>query len=103
MGFPDDSAREESACKAGDTGDRGLILGLERSPGEGNGNPLQYSCPGESHGQRSLAGHGGLKESDMTELSTSLGQNPSVSYCSQDSNKTSIWFSFWSLISLIHD
>ena len=24
--------------------------------GEGNGNPLQYSCPGKSHGQRSLAG-----------------------------------------------
>ena len=77
MGFPNDSAREESACKAGDTGDTGLILGLERSPREGNGNPLQYSCPGESHGQRSLAGHGGLKESDVTELSTSLGQNPS--------------------------
>ena len=26
------------------TGDAGLIPGLERSPGEGNGNPLQYSC-----------------------------------------------------------
>ena len=31
---------EESACNAGDLG---LIPGLERSPGEGNGNPLQYS------------------------------------------------------------
>src|SRR5574337_664355 len=30
-----------SACNAGDLG---LIPGLERSPGEGNGNPLQYSC-----------------------------------------------------------
>ena len=30
--------------------------GFGRSPGEGNGNPLQYSSPGESHGQRSLAG-----------------------------------------------
>ena len=29
---------------AGDTGDAGLIPGLGRSPGEGNGNPLQYSC-----------------------------------------------------------
>ena len=29
---------------AGDAGDTGLILGLGRSPGEGNGNPLQYSC-----------------------------------------------------------
>ena len=32
---------KESACYAGDTG---LIPGLGRSPGEGNGNPLQYSC-----------------------------------------------------------
>ena len=31
---------------AGDTRDIGLILGSERSPGEGNGNPLQYSCLG---------------------------------------------------------
>ena len=34
---------EESACK---TGDVCLIPGLGRSPGEGNGNPLQYSCLG---------------------------------------------------------
>ena len=31
-------------ASAGDTGDMGLIPGLERSPGGGNGNPLQYSC-----------------------------------------------------------
>ena len=35
---------KESACNAGDTGDAGLIPGLGRSLGEGNGNPLQYSC-----------------------------------------------------------
>ena len=29
---------------AGDEGDAGLICGLGRSPGEGNGNPFQYSC-----------------------------------------------------------
>ena len=40
-GFPHSSAGKESACNAGD---RGLIPGLGRSPGEGNGNPLQYSC-----------------------------------------------------------
>ena len=40
-----------SACNAGDPG---LIPGLGRSPGEGNGNPLQYSCLEKSHGQRSL-------------------------------------------------
>ena len=37
----DDSGDKESACNAGDLG---LIPGSGRSPGEGNGNPLQYSC-----------------------------------------------------------
>ena len=36
---------KESACSAGDAaGAKGLIPGLGRCPGEGNGNPLQYSC-----------------------------------------------------------
>ena len=35
---------KESACNSGDTGDAGLIPVSERSPGEGNDNPLQYSC-----------------------------------------------------------
>ena len=43
MGFPGGSAGKESACNAGDSGDVGLILGSGRSPGVGNGNPLQYS------------------------------------------------------------
>ena len=41
MGFPGSSVGTESACGAGDVG---LIPGLGSSPGEGNGNPLQYSC-----------------------------------------------------------
>ena len=40
MGFPGGSDGEESVCKAGDPG---LIPGSGRSPGEGNGYPLQYS------------------------------------------------------------
>ena len=39
-------AGKESACNTGDTGDVGLIPGSGRSPGEGNGNPPQYSCLG---------------------------------------------------------
>ena len=39
-GFPGGSDDTESACNAGDLG---FIPGLGRSPGEGNGNPLQYS------------------------------------------------------------
>ena len=53
-----------SACNEGDMGS---IPGLGRSPGEGDGNPLQY-FPGESHGLRSLVGYSpqGHKESDTT-------------------------------------
>ena len=41
----------------GDTGDAGLIPGLGRSPGVGNGNPLKYSCLENSMDKRSLAGY----------------------------------------------
>ena len=41
MGFPGGSNGKESACNAGHTG---LIPGMGRSPGEGDGNPFQYSC-----------------------------------------------------------
>ena len=54
MGFPDGSDGKESACNAGDSG---LIPELGRSPGEGNGYPVQYSCLENPHGQRSLVGY----------------------------------------------
>ena len=41
MGFPGDSDGEESACSDGDPGS---VPSLGRSPAEGNGYPLQYSC-----------------------------------------------------------
>ena len=41
MGFPHSSVGKESACNAGDLGS---ITRSGRSPGKGNGNPLQYSC-----------------------------------------------------------
>ena len=67
MGFPGSSVVKNPPANAGDTG---LILESGRSPGKGNGNPLQYSCLREFHGQRSLAGYSpqGRKESDMTEV-----------------------------------
>ena len=49
-GFPGGSDSEESACNAGNLG---LILGSRRSPGEGNGCPLQYSCLGNPMDRRS--------------------------------------------------
>ena len=67
--LPSSSVGKEFACSAGDMGS---IPGLGRSPG-GHGNPLQYSCLKNPHGQRSLAGYSpwGHKELDMSEhLST---------------------------------
>ena len=64
---------KESTCNVEETGDVGLIPGLGRSPGGGYGNPLQYPCLENPHGQRSLVGYSpwSCKELDMTErLST---------------------------------
>ena len=44
MGFTGGAVVKNLPAKAGDTGDSGSISGLGRSLGEGNGNPLQYSC-----------------------------------------------------------
>ena len=63
--FPGISVGKESACSA----DLGSIPGWGRSPGEQNGNPLQYSCmknPMDGGGWWATV-HGVCKESDMTE------------------------------------
>ena len=67
-GFPAGSVVKNLPANAGDAGDLGLIPGLRRSPGVGNGNPL-VSLPGKSKGQRNLAGYSpqGHKETDVTE------------------------------------
>ena len=70
MDSPGVSNSKESTCNARDLDS---IPGLGRSPREGHGNPLQYSCLENPLGQKSLAGYSpwGHKESDMTEqLST---------------------------------
>ena len=63
--FPGGSDSKEYACNEGDSG---LIPGSERSPGEGNDNPLQYSCLGNpmDRGAWQATVHGITKESDMT-------------------------------------
>ena len=62
---------KESACNAGDLG---LISESRRSPGEGNGNPLQDSCLENPmvRGAWRATVHGGLKELGMTERLTVL-------------------------------
>ena len=66
LGYPGSSGGKESACNVGDLG---LIPGLGRSPGGGNGNPLQYSCLEKPCGKRNLEGYSlwGHKELDMAE------------------------------------
>ena len=73
---PSDSNGKESACNAGDLGS--IHSGSGRSPGEGNGNPLQYSCLENPWGQKNLVVYSpwGCKELDLTEqpmLSLSAG------------------------------
>ena len=66
VGFPGSSNGKESACNAGD---QSSIPGLGRSPGEGHGNPFQYSCLENStdRGPGGLYSPWGLTGSDMTE------------------------------------
>ena len=49
-------------------GEPGLIPGSERPPGEGNANPLQYSCLEKSHGERSLADYSPWGAKSQTQL-----------------------------------
>ena len=70
QGFSGGSDGKESACN---TGDPGSVPGLGRSPGEGNGHPLQYSCLEESHGQRSLRVMGSQRVRHDWETNTELG------------------------------
>ena len=66
LGFPGGSD-----CKAPTCNERelGSVPGLEISPGGGHDNPLQDSCLGNPHGQRSQVGYSpwGRKESERTE------------------------------------
>ena len=66
LGFLGGSDSKESACNEVYLGS---IPGLERSPGGRYGDPLQYYCLENPHGQRSLAGNSiwVCKELDMTE------------------------------------
>ena len=70
MDFPGVLVVNKLPANAKDIRDAGWIHGLAISPGEELGNPLQYSCLENPHGQRSLVGYSpwGRKESDRTEV-----------------------------------
>ena len=67
--FPGGSDDKKSACNAED---QGSVPGLGRSPGEGNSNPLQYSCLENPHGQRNLVGYSSWGQKESNSLTVSL-------------------------------
>ena len=68
LGFPSGAVVKNPPANARDTGDAGSIPGSGRSPGGGNGNPLQYSCLENSMDREAWqASPWGPKESDTTE------------------------------------
>ena len=73
---------ENPSANTQDARDAGSIPGSGGSPGEVNSNSLQYSCLGESHGQRSLVGYSqwGRRESNMTG-------NTGTTYCYMKESK----------------
>ena len=64
-------------------GEVGSISGSGRSPGEGNGNPLQSSCLGNpmDRGAWRAIVHGVAKESDMTERMSTLQEKSIIIFC----------------------
>ena len=79
-GFP---ASSKGKLSPRNVGDPGLIPGLRRSPREGNGNPLQYSCLENSMDGGAWQGYSpwGCKELDMTEPAPN---NSNIAYCHWD-------------------
>ena len=74
---------EESTCNAGVAGNLGLIPGSGRSPGVGNGNPLQHSYQENSMNRGAWYSPRGLKESDMTEHARNTSIQGKTSWCFQ--------------------
>ena len=68
-GFPGGTVAKNPPADAGDAGDKGLISGSGRSPEEGTGNPLQYSCLENSKDRGAYKGYSpwGDKELDINE------------------------------------
>ena len=78
-GFSGGSVVKNSPANAGDVGSVPIPV-LGRCPGEGNGNPLQYSCLENSmdRGVSRAIVHGITKESDMTEPLTTTTNNKCI-------------------------
>ena len=81
-GLPRWRSDKEPTCNAGGSGDAGSIPGSGGSPGGEHGNPTPVFLPGESHGQRNLAGcPWGLEASDTTEAIARTRAPPTQLLC----------------------
>ena len=92
LGFPGGSVVKNPPAHAGDAGDSVSISGSGRSPGGGNGNPLQYSCLGNvmNKGVWQAIVHG-VAESDMTEyagMETNKTEQTCLEYSTQRRQNT---------------
>ena len=86
---------------AGNARDSGLIPELGRSPGGGNGNPPQDSCPGKSRGERSLVGYSPWYHKEL-DTTVQVHARMQAVMCRQDTQTVSAVIStlmttFWSL------
>ena len=79
MGFLGDQDGKKSACNVGNLGS---IPGLERPPGGGHDNPLEYSCLENPHGQRSLVGYNPWGRKELA-MSVRLSTQHSVKHASR--------------------
>ena len=91
FGFSGGSDSKEFTCNVGNMDS---IPRLGTSPEREHGNPVQYSCLENSHGQRSLAGYSpwGHKESDITEWLSTHGWGVVWCLCFDERN---LIFSIW--------
>ena len=89
LGFPGGVVVKNLPPSAIDTGDAGWTPGLGRSPAEGNGNPLQYSCLENpmDRGAWWATVHGVTKCQDMTEQTCTLLLKVTSRYCPKKPSK----------------
>ena len=95
--FPGGSVVKNPSANVEDPGDGGSIPGSGRSPEEGNDNPRQYSCLGNSKGRgawRAIV-HGVAKEWDTTELLSTEARGPRKGRVRQDPRAQSNFGKIW--------